>query len=1583
MFCNNLLFPLLIFGVFVSLGVSQSLSPSEKQILVDLWNQTSGSTWHYIDPAKSWNISLSNSTGRYVTQEDPCTLPWEGVTCNGTNVVVLNLTDHGLSGTIPNSFGGLTMLSKLYLNNNELSGSIENNMIKHLTYLKELDLSKNLLSGSVPILSNLTSLNTLALNGNQFSGFITRTLGKLHNLEFLDLSFNQLVGSVPSQISTMMSLVHFDLSNNHVSGVIPNALNSITKLQYINLQNNLIVGGISEGPFLKLSNIVTLDVSGNQLTGFDPAVFDDQKNITYLDLSHNSFDGPIPTLNTPKLEHLALNDNLWTGGIPDTIDDYSGLTYLNLHKTHMQGTIPQLFCNCTALVTIDMSTNLGLSGTIPSCFSRLSNVQFMDLSYTGLAGKIPQQISGMTSLVALTLSHSAFTGVLPSLGLGPSFKFGLGVEPRLGAQSGLGLGLLKSLKMDNNNFSSDVPAQFLWYMTNLDTLLLQNCSLTSDLNSWLAYRSDDNTQLRVLDLSFNNFHGTLPSTLFSFSALETIILSANCFSGTIPISICDATQLEVLVANGLTLGKSCLRYVFKQPSPFNFDAQLPTTKMTGSLPDCLYALPMLQQIHASGNLFPGNVQTIPVLSNLTVISLGNNILTGDIPDSVMKMGVKRPYGGVYDTLRLSKNRLRTGLNAFTLETQNLIPQGDGTFEVNVELDYNRLSGRIPSAFLQVNNLNMLEGNMFSCDDVGDGQVIPTQDHYSENYGCGSRPVNLGMIYFSVAVGICALMYLLASEKLFKIGGGKLVSAFEKITRWTTAASDRRMEEDAKAPHTFAYLRFLSRLRVFSMQVGLGIGVCLSICYAVMKAVWDAEGAAELAYINQYAWGPSAAFMIGDTAALVLLILWIITVGLVFYRLTVQMRSATMSSVAGEVDDEKKEVRSIGVLALVEIDASPRATLGQTCLFALIVIGIFITNIIMVTFVTWTYGFLLSSPSTTTTAKNAARAYMAGFYIMWNWWALPILHGLVRNAGPVDSIHKLSRSIFGSSLSFPCALLLFNNLFAPILSVLGTDQSCMKNLFYAAESIDLPFTYKSCLYWNGDGVCTTFGSTTEVSPYTPTFSYNYECASNVLQAYVPVFFITAIYDAFIRTLFVVFLRWLCTRIYGYSFGYDEVDEEEEKFQISAGVRRASVTKKNRRASALSGDGLDNTGTDFKKLGPNNERLRWFLMFFVPKKLWSQEEELSYNVFVGVQKKKAGWFFFGSKTGVENYQNSGTKSETSLSTPVKADSAGGTVGTQNDGPSQIHYVNGQLYLSKTIGTLFVLGTFGTAAPLLAIAIVFQLVLPLFLEEALLGRFLYEEIGRGHTAQAGEDIFLDTQTPSTTPVGTSRPRKLSGSGIFSPVGARNSPDHNPADPAGKSSVRSPSPLFQANTPENVNVNVVRSKQYASLFNKPHDPYHRLITLEQECKLSGIAEFLTGRWMVMFSTVFFLSGFLYDCAANKLGWRHSLIYPFFLVAISLFLECNLAVCIRCDFLPVWLAPPPLVDSAPAGENMKTDDGNGFDDGLVSLAALGTAPKDMFASTAFVYEDGTENGIGLGQVGRMQHNPVLKYGQKTNRDSF
>ena len=134
-----------------------------------------------------------------------------------------------------------------------------------------------------------------------------------------------------------------------------------------------------------------------------------------------------------------------------------------------------------------MSSNSGLAGSLPSEMSNVAALQWLDLGSCSLNGTIPSALFALTNLTSLQLGANDFTGTLPSA--------------------------ISSLA-------------FLQYVSMRCTVLR---ALSSEKFHRLAYR--------ILDVSSNQLHGTVPTRYLALSFLLSINFVSNYFTGSVPASV--------------------------------------------------------------------------------------------------------------------------------------------------------------------------------------------------------------------------------------------------------------------------------------------------------------------------------------------------------------------------------------------------------------------------------------------------------------------------------------------------------------------------------------------------------------------------------------------------------------------------------------------------------------------------------------------------------------------------------------------------------------------------------------------------------------------------------------------------------------------------------------------------------------------------------------------------------------------------------------------------------------------------------------------------------------------------------------
>ena len=168
-------------------------------------------TWRACDATTRQLTSLSFFAYGFNVLQLPASLG------NITALTTLNFAANSLTGSIPDSFGRLTNLRRLSLQNgrpNNQAGSVS-----PMDYL-----GANALTGSIPAtLGSLTALTALSLAVNQLSGSIPSSFGALTALTLLDLGSNLLSGSIPPTLGSLFQtsgIGTLQLSFNELTGPV-------------------------------------------------------------------------------------------------------------------------------------------------------------------------------------------------------------------------------------------------------------------------------------------------------------------------------------------------------------------------------------------------------------------------------------------------------------------------------------------------------------------------------------------------------------------------------------------------------------------------------------------------------------------------------------------------------------------------------------------------------------------------------------------------------------------------------------------------------------------------------------------------------------------------------------------------------------------------------------------------------------------------------------------------------------------------------------------------------------------------------------------------------------------------------------------------------------------------------------------------------------------------------------------------------------------------------------------------------------------------------------------------------------------
>ncbi|GMJ03513.1 hypothetical protein like AT1G49750 [Hibiscus trionum] len=223
------------------------------------------------------------------------TLPLDGFFDELDDLAIFHANSNNFTGTVPFNASKIKYLYELDLSNNKISGNFPMKTIGAMN-LTFLDLRFNSLRGSVPpqvfnlsldvffinnngfasqtLPTNLgdTSAVYLTFANNNFTGPITRSIGRARNLlEVLFLN-NQLSGCLPYEIGNLSQATVFDASMNKLTGPIPYSFGCMKKIQILNLANNRLYGEVPE-IVCELPMIDNLTLANNYFTSIGPSCY--------------------------------------------------------------------------------------------------------------------------------------------------------------------------------------------------------------------------------------------------------------------------------------------------------------------------------------------------------------------------------------------------------------------------------------------------------------------------------------------------------------------------------------------------------------------------------------------------------------------------------------------------------------------------------------------------------------------------------------------------------------------------------------------------------------------------------------------------------------------------------------------------------------------------------------------------------------------------------------------------------------------------------------------------------------------------------------------------------------------------------------------------------------------------------------------------------------------------------------------------------------------------------------------------------------------------------------------------------------
>ena len=293
---------------------------------------------------------------------------------------------------LPPSLASASRLSRLDVSNNRLE-QLEPAELHKLTVLVSLRLANNKLSQLPSNFSHFRQLRILNLSSNNFTVF-PEHICSLKSLLDLDISFNKL--SSFSKISQLTTLERLAVTNNELKGPFDESFKSLVNLKEIDARFNgitnidnitglpnleqLLIGHNSittfKGSFKKLRvllidhcpitsfefdepvpTLTNLNIASAKLVEFKESMFEFMPNLQKLNLDKNHLSNMSAHIGRlTRLEHFSMVKNPLTL-IPPSIGNLVELKFLNLRECNLKSLPPEIWY-CRKLETLNLSSNV-------------------------------------------------------------------------------------------------------------------------------------------------------------------------------------------------------------------------------------------------------------------------------------------------------------------------------------------------------------------------------------------------------------------------------------------------------------------------------------------------------------------------------------------------------------------------------------------------------------------------------------------------------------------------------------------------------------------------------------------------------------------------------------------------------------------------------------------------------------------------------------------------------------------------------------------------------------------------------------------------------------------------------------------------------------------------------------------------------------------------------------------------------------------------------------------------------------------------------------------------------------------------
>ncbi|KAL7551210.1 hypothetical protein ACHAWF_014424 [Thalassiosira exigua] len=652
-----------------------------------------------------------------------------------TKLNTLLLGGNFLEGTFPETFGGNEMLGTVFVDRNKFRGTFPS-LFGMLENLEWLDAEGNDFEGELPAtMADLKSLSEFFSYACVFelcsntpvlpSSLVPVSPLPIHiyigcMIGFLNVNNNSLSGPLPDGWDESNILEDLKISTNRFSGSLPASLGKVGSLKDLHASRNNI-SGIYPESYAALQNLKELYIDGNRLSGRFPVEYFESSEV---------------------IEVLSLHNNQLTGTITDSLCAQRASSL-----TELTADCGLILCECCTCYEDGNLVSVFSSGDTSPTTSPVA-VEGPPLeAIESISRPTRAPVSPVPDRDELAIRHHIESTVLQRNAVFDAMETD---DPRSIALDWILHVDPRQLTINDSNLSQRYILALVafsldslaWYVcggrnTNGEESTVEDCQVYNwesgnvevhkiwltgaDECLWYGVICSSDGVVRKLELMANDLIGELPPEIGQLYSLQYLAFPGNCLYGTLPRELGSMQELLGLElhGNGMSGPFPQELYNMSQLVLLNLAMQYQSNnqcyRSNGDVVNTAYAKGeaangpnygfsgrilgpdvalwvSLKGLYLFDNSFSGTIATeIGDLENLEFLRANNNIFTGVIPESLVKLTNLKQ-------LDLSKNELWSDL------------PGEIGLMTNLEIlrvNENEMFGTLPDSIYDLGNLTQL------------------------------------------------------------------------------------------------------------------------------------------------------------------------------------------------------------------------------------------------------------------------------------------------------------------------------------------------------------------------------------------------------------------------------------------------------------------------------------------------------------------------------------------------------------------------------------------------------------------------------------------------------------------------------------------------------------------------------------------------------------------------------------------------------------------------------------------------------------------------------------------------------------